>query len=92
MYNLEKSDFKVPIIFGSLIGHWNETRPMVFTSHFSLNFLSCVKAKEESQFEQMILEIAKKGCLERVDAIESQQVGATNRRANTFDPLHILDI
>ena len=92
MYQLDKNDFKVPIIFGSLVGHWNETRPMVFTSHFSMNFLCSVQSKKEIEFQQKILEIAKEGCLNRVDLIESQQVGATNRKCNTFDPLNILNI
>lgn len=40
MYKLDVSKFNVPIIFGSLLDQWKTTRPMVYASHYSLNFLS----------------------------------------------------
>jgi len=34
-YGLDKSEFKVPIIFGSLIGNWKKWMPMLFITHYA---------------------------------------------------------
>ena len=39
VFDLNKIDFKVPLIFGSLINDWKSVQPMLYMNNYGLNYV-----------------------------------------------------
>lgn len=74
-YKLDKSKYKTPIIFGSLIENDDQRElkslPMIYTANYALSFILHADYFKPSHTEQRkeIVSLIKQGCVERMDQL-----------------------
>ena len=70
-YDLENSEFKVPIILGALVDNWKKTLPMIFITHYA-QFLTLPHTKMDQTVKKLLIKHITTSCRTNEDFIKKE--------------------